>query len=141
MREGSTSFGADEVRCWRGFFGNKTPVLVPQTDQQHGKFESCGEDRRLDFQTNSGMPCSTSSLHSTRRPYTGTSLIRNRNLLGPYSRTLLMVLWGEAFSYERGTPVLPDASAPVIWVRTLDGPAWCLKSCPEVGLSRVRTQK
>ena len=41
--------------------------------------------------------------------YRGTSLIRNRPTLGPYSRTMPRLLWlswgGEAFSYERGTPV------------------------------------
>ena len=39
----------------------------------------------------------------------GTSLIRNRRPLGPYSRTMLSALEGWAFSYERGTPVLLDA--------------------------------
>jgi len=28
MREGSTSFGACKVRCWRWLFGNKTPVSL-----------------------------------------------------------------------------------------------------------------
>ena len=40
--------------------------------------------------------------------YRGTSLIRIRNLLGPYRRTMSRALlwsWGMDFSYERGTPV------------------------------------
>ena len=43
--------------------------------------------------------------------YRGTSLIRNRPLLGPYSRTIPRVIWwsvgGGAVSSERGTHVGP----------------------------------
>jgi hypothetical protein len=37
--------------------------------------------------------------------YRGTSLIRKRTPLGPYSRPMRKVLEGGAVSYERGTPV------------------------------------
>ena len=37
--------------------------------------------------------------------YMGTPLIRNRDPLGPYSRTMPTALGGGAFFYERGTPV------------------------------------
>ena len=40
-----------------------------------------------------------------RGNYRGTSLIRNRDPPGPYTRTMPMALGGGAFSYERGTPV------------------------------------
>ena len=39
------------------------------------------------------------------RKYRGTSLIRNRLLLGPYRRPVPRVLGGWAFSYGRGNPV------------------------------------
>jgi len=43
--------------------------------------------------------------------YTGTSLMRNRTPLGPYSGTMPRTLWwslgGGALFYERGTPVPP----------------------------------
>jgi len=41
-------------------------------------------------------------------PYRGTSLIRNRNPLGPYRKPMPGVLAGWAFSYGRGTPVYPE---------------------------------
>ena len=43
------------------------------------------------------------------QPYRGTSLIRKRRPVGPYSRTMPWALWkswGGAVSYDRGTPVL-----------------------------------
>jgi len=43
------------------------------------------------------------------KAYRGTSLIRKRNPLGPYSTPVPRALWcsqgGGAVSYERGTPV------------------------------------
>jgi len=45
------------------------------------------------------------------KTYRGTSLIRNRHPVGPYSRTMPRLIWwcwgGVEVSYERGTPVLP----------------------------------
>jgi len=50
------------------------------------------------------------------RTYRGTSLIRNRAPLGPYSRIMPMaLLWpygGGAVSYERGTPVPHGGAQP-----------------------------
>jgi len=49
------------------------------------------------------------------RAYRGTSLVRNRHPVGPYSRTMPRLLWwprgGGAVSYERGTPVGVDRAA------------------------------
>ena len=44
--------------------------------------------------------------------YRGTSLIRNRAPLGPYSRTMPRVLGGSAVSDGRGTPVQVEACQP-----------------------------
>ena len=55
--------------------------------------------------------CNASRHALSAERYRGTSLIRNRNPLGPYSRTTPRALWrsygGGGDSLERGTPVAP----------------------------------
>jgi len=66
------------------------------------------------------LSCTTFRVHTTSLgalishrigggAYRGTSLIRKRHPVGPYSRTMPRLLWrswgGGAVSYQRGTPV------------------------------------
>jgi len=60
------------------------------------------------FSDERDTPVGGRPLMSEEALYRGTSLIRNRLLLGPYSRTMPRVIqWtygGGAVSYQRGTP-------------------------------------